>query len=56
MGDLLAQIAVLALILLGLWKRDLLDDLSDGNVERLERDEHAAEARYWLELIERGHE
>ena len=54
--DLLAQTAVLALVLLGLWHRDLLDDLADGNVERLERDDHAAEATYWLQLMERGYE
>lgn len=54
--DLLAQTAVLALVLLGLWKRDLLDDLADGNVERLERDDHAAEAAHWLQLMERGYE
>lgn len=44
MTDILAQIAILAVILIGLWKRDILDDLGDGNVERLERDDHAAEA------------
>lgn len=54
--DILAQTVVLALVLLGLWKRDLLDDLADGNVERLEKDDHAAEAAYWLQLMERGHE
>ena len=46
--DLLAQVAVLALVLVGIWKRDILNLMTDGNVERLE----AAERRY-LERFEK---
>ena len=49
--DVLAQLVVLGILLLGLWKRDILDDLCDGNVERLEREDRAEEARWWLRMI-----
>lgn len=46
-ADVFAQLVVLGVLLLGLWNRDILDDLCDGNVERLEREE----ARWWLRMI-----
>lgn len=50
-ADVIAQLVILGVLLLGLWKRDILDDLCDGNVERLEREDHAEEARWWLRMI-----
>ena len=44
--DLLAQVAVLALVLVGIWKRDILNLMTDGNVERLEAAERRYLARY----------
>ena len=53
MGDLIAQSAVLAFILLAVANRHLLPDLTDGNVERLEReDQQAEEAFWWLQEME----
>jgi hypothetical protein len=47
--DLIAQSMVFAFLLLALRHRRLLEDMTDGNVERLERRERdAAEAREWL--------
>lgn len=50
-ADVFAQLVILGVLLLGLWKRDILDDLCDGNVERLEREDRAEEARWWLRMI-----
>jgi hypothetical protein len=57
MTDIFAQIiigggSVLVAVLL-IWKAD---DLGDGNVDRIERDEWQAEARWWLVRLERGWE
>lgn len=53
--DLIAQATVATLLLLALWQRDLLNDMTDGNVERLEReDRDAAEAHWWLAQIGLG--
>lgn len=50
--DLIAQAVILALILAALWHRDMLADMTDGNVERLVRIEaEAAEAQGWLDLM-----
>lgn len=47
--DLIAQATVLGLILLAAQRRDLIADMSDGNIERLIREErNADEARAWL--------
>ncbi len=47
--DLIAQATILALILVAVHQRHLIADLTDGNVERIEREErNAAEARWWL--------
>lgn len=51
-ADIIAQCAVLGLMLLGLRYRHLLDDCTDGNVERLERDDRAKEARWWLKQMD----
>jgi hypothetical protein len=32
--------------------RQLIDDMSDGNVERIERDERAKEASQWLRMMQ----
>ncbi len=51
-ADFIAQATVLAFILLALRHRDLIVDMTDGNVERLEREERrAAEARWWLDQM-----
>jgi hypothetical protein len=51
-ADLLAQSAMLAFLILAYRHRDLLNDMTDGNVERLEREErNATEARWWLEQM-----
>jgi hypothetical protein len=50
-ADLLAQLTMAALMVLAATPqaRRLIDDMSDGNVCRLEREEaEAAEARAWL--------
>ncbi len=48
-ADFIAQSAFLAFLLLALRHRGLIEDMTDGNVERLERRERdAAEAREWL--------
>ena len=48
-ADYLAQAGMLAFLILAFRHRHLLDDMSDGNVERIEREErNAAEARDWL--------
>lgn len=53
--DLIAQVTIATLLLLALWQRDLLNDMTDGNVERLEReDRDAAEALWWLAQIGPG--
>jgi hypothetical protein len=50
--DLLAQATILGLLILAIQHRDLLNDMTDGNVERLEREErNATEARWWLEQM-----
>jgi hypothetical protein len=47
--DIIAQAFVLGFLLLALRHRDVIEDMTDGNVERLERrDRDAAEAREWL--------
>ena len=50
-ADIFAQLVILGVLLLGLWKRDTLYDLCDGNVERLELEDRAEEARWWLRMI-----
>jgi hypothetical protein len=56
-ADLLAQCAVLGLILLGLAYRHVIcNDMTDGNVERLELNDRAAQAQWWLVRLERGWE
>ena len=50
-ADVLAQLVILGVLLLGLWKRDILDDLCDGNVERMELEDRVEEARWWLRMI-----
>jgi hypothetical protein len=50
--DLLAQATILTLLLIAVQHRDLLSDMTDGNVERLEREEaNAMEARWWLQQM-----
>lgn len=50
--DLIAQAVILTLILAALWHRDMLADMTDGNVERLVRIEaEAVEAQGWLDLM-----
>lgn len=50
--DLIAQAVILALILAALWHRDMLADMTDGNVERLVRIEaEAVEAQGWIDLM-----
>lgn len=57
LADLIAQCVVLGFILLGLTYRHVIcNDMTDGNVERLELDERAALARWWLVRLERGWE
>ena len=52
-ADLIAQTVMLAFILVAVANRHLLPDFTDGNVERLEREERdAQEARWWLQQIE----
>jgi hypothetical protein len=52
-ADLLAQATVLGLILLAVQHRDLISDMSDGNIERLIREERDVdEARAWLAAME----
>jgi hypothetical protein len=52
-ADLLAQATVLGLILLAVQHRDLISDMSDGNIERLIREERDVdEARAWLAALE----
>lgn len=51
-ADLIAQLAILLFSLVALRNRDLLEDMSDGNVERLEREERVAEARRILPLMQ----
>ncbi len=54
-ADYLAQAGMLAFLILAFRHRHLLDDMADGNVCRLEREEaEAQEAREWLLAIERG--
>lgn len=54
-ADLIAQATVLVLFLIALQHRDLIADLSDGNVERLVRVEaEATEAQWWLEQMGAG--
>lgn len=55
-ADLIAQLVVMAGLLAGLANRNLLEDMMDGNVERLEREERASEASWWLEQINRSKE
>jgi hypothetical protein len=56
-ADLIAQCVVLGFVLLGLAYRDVIcNDMGDNNVERLERDDRAAQARWWLIRLERGWE
>ena len=50
-ADVISQLVILGILLLGLWKRDILDDLCDGNVERLELEDRAEEARWRLRMI-----
>jgi hypothetical protein len=51
--DLIAQGTVLAFLLLAARYRHLIEDMTDGNVERLEREErNVEEARRWLTRIE----
>lgn len=50
-ADVFAQLVILGVLLLGLWNRDIFDDFCDGNVERLEREDRAEEARWWLRMI-----
>jgi hypothetical protein len=53
--DLIAQSMVFAFLLLALRHRRLLEDMTDGNVCRLEREEaEAAEASWWLRAMELG--
>ena len=55
LADVIAQLAVLAVILVGLAYRRDLPDFEDGNVERLEKDERAKEAEWWLVRLKRGY-
>lgn len=52
-ADLTAQALLFGFILLAVANRHLLPDFTDGNVERLEREERdATEASWWLQQIE----
>lgn len=51
-ADLAAQIAFLLFSLVALRHRDLIEDMADGNVERLEREDRAAEARRILPFMQ----
>jgi hypothetical protein len=54
MTDLLAQLTMAALMVLAATPqaRRLIEDLSDGNVERLIReDEQVEQARWWLQQM-----
>lgn len=51
-ADLVAQLAFLLFSLIAIGNRELLEDMSDGNVERLEREERVAEARRILPLMQ----
>lgn len=55
-ADLVAQLIVWAVLMTALANRNLLEDMMDGNVERLEREERASEASWWLEQINRSKE
>ena len=51
--DLLAQTSVFAFILAAIANRHLIPHFTDGNVERLEREERdVTEAHWWLQQIE----
>lgn len=56
--DLIAQATILTMLVIAFWNRDLLMDMTDGNVERLIREERleqdVAEAQSWLDLIGAG--
>lgn len=53
LADFLAQYTVAVFLVLCVVFRKDLDDLTDGNAERLEREERAAEeARWWLQQIQ----
>ncbi len=54
MIDLLAQLTMAALMVLAATPqaRRLIEDMSDGNVERLIREDNAAEAAWWLAQME----
>lgn len=52
--DLIAQGVMLLLILLAVKHRRLIDDCADMNVERLERDDRATEAKWWLNQMNRN--
>lgn len=52
LADLIAQAVVLAFLLLAIRHRGLLVDMTDGNVERLEREERRVlEALWWLDQM-----
>lgn len=51
LADFIAQFLVGATVVVALMNRHLIDDMSDGNVERLEREERAEEAQWWLRQI-----
>lgn len=57
-ADLIAQGTILVFILLAIAHRSELMDMTDGNVERLIREEQqdrdAAEAQSWLNLMGAG--
>ena len=54
-ADLTAQALLCGFLLLAIANRHLLPDFTDGNVERLEREERdAQEACWWLQQIEDG--
>ena len=51
--DLLAQYLVFMLLLLCVKCRSILEDMTDGNIERLEREERRyQEALWWLANME----
>jgi hypothetical protein len=53
--DISAQAVVLAFLLLALRHRQLIADMTDGNVERLEREERNRDAaKRWLRAMEKG--
>ena len=53
--DLIAQSLVLTVLILGLIYRDEIEDFTNGNIDRLEREEaQAAEAQWWLEQMKKG--